>query len=99
MTLLDPSTIILMSALMGGAMSVVLFAADRSFPAEIRGLGHWAVGLLLLIAAAVLFNLRGVLPPALALLSANSMLLWGWAWLWSAPSASTTGRPAGAPSI
>jgi diguanylate cyclase (GGDEF)-like protein len=76
-TLLDPSTIILMSTLMGGAMSIVLFAADRSFPAEIRGLGHWAVGLLLLIAAAVLFNLRGVLPPALALLGANCMLLWG----------------------
>ncbi len=58
-------------------MSIVLFSAHRSFPSEIHGLDHWAVALLCMIVGAVLFNLRAVLPSALVLLGANSMLLWG----------------------
>jgi len=77
--LLDPTTIMVMSALMGGAMSVVLFAAHRSFPSEIKGLAHWAGGLLLLLVAALLFSIRDSVPlprPAL-MLPANAILLWG----------------------
>ena len=48
MGLLDPSTVIVMAAIMCGAMSIVLYSAHRSFPDEIKGLGHWAGGLLLL---------------------------------------------------
>ena len=38
--LLDPTTIVLSSTLMAAAMTIVLFSAYRSFPADIRGLGH-----------------------------------------------------------
>ncbi len=77
--LLDPATIMVMSSLMGGAMGVVLYSAHRSFPCEIKGLAHWACGLLLLLLAALLFGVRDVLPlpRPLIMLSANAMLLWG----------------------
>jgi len=60
-------------------MSAVLFAANRSFPIEIKGLGHWSAGLLMLVIAAVLFIVRsmGWMPEAIPLLSANAVLLWG----------------------
>ena len=76
--LLDPATILLMSTLMAAAMSVVLFSAHRSFPAEIRGLREWAVGSLLMVVGAVLFGLRGgALPDAVPLLFSTSALIWG----------------------
>src|SRR5471030_882413 len=80
--LLDPTTIILMATLMGGAMSIVLFSAHRSFPLEIKGLGHWAGGLVFLVAAALLYGLRrivpaGSIPDFVPMLCANCCLLWG----------------------
>lgn len=77
--LLDPTTIMVMSVLMGGAMMVVLFSAHRSFPSEIKGLAHWAGGLLLLLAGALLFCVRDLLPlpRPMLMLPANALLLWG----------------------
>ena len=78
MILLDPTTIILMSTLMAGAMSIVLYSAHLSFPSEIKGLNYWAAGLVSLACGAVLFSLKGgVLDATFALLSANSALIWG----------------------
>jgi len=76
---LDPITVIVTSVMMSGAMSAVLFAAHRSFPLEIKGLGHWAAGLSMLVVAALLFIVRsmGWMPEAIPLLSANAVLLWG----------------------
>jgi diguanylate cyclase (GGDEF)-like protein len=78
-TLLDPATIIIMSSLMAGAMSIVLFAAHRSFPSEIQGLRHWAAGLLLLVVAALCYSVRNISPlfGDVIVLAANSVLLWG----------------------
>lgn len=76
--LLDPTTIMVMSTLMGGAMSGVLYSAHRSFPSEIKGLGYWAGALGVLLVAALLFTLRMSLPmpvPAM-LLGANCTLMW-----------------------
>ena len=78
MILLDPTTIILMSTLMAGAMSVVLYSAHLSFPTEIKGLNYWAAGLISLACGAGLFSLRySPLGEPFALLSANSALIWG----------------------
>ncbi|GJJ05083.1 hypothetical protein RugamoR64_56210 [Duganella rhizosphaerae] len=78
MILLDPTTIILMSTLMAGAMSVVLYTAHLSFPTEIKGLNYWAAGLISLACGAALFSLRySALGETFALLSANSALIWG----------------------
>jgi diguanylate cyclase (GGDEF)-like protein len=75
--LLDPTTIILMSASMAAAMSVVLYSAHRSFPREITGLQHWAGALLLLVSGVVLFSLRGgVFGDVFPLLCANSLFAW-----------------------
>lgn len=75
MILLDPPTIILMSTLMAGAMSVVLYSAHLSFPKEIQGMREWALASLLLVCGSVLFSFRGgsVAPP----LAANVVLMWG----------------------
>jgi len=76
--LLDPTTIILMSTLMAGAMSVVLYSAYLSFPREIKGLDYWAAGLILLALGAVLFSLRNSSSgQTFILLCANSTLIWG----------------------
>lgn len=77
MTLLDPFTIILMSTLTATAMSVVLFSAEHSFPAEIKGLRQWALGLLGLVAAALCLTLRGTLPQIVMLLGVNFALVGG----------------------
>ncbi len=67
-----------MSTLMAGAMSVVLYSAHSSFPAEIKGLNYWAAGLISLACGALLFSLRYSLAgESVVLLGANSALVWG----------------------
>lgn len=67
----------LMTTLMCGAMSIVMFSVYRSFRREVQGLGHWAAGLLLLVCASLLFGTREVLPPALSMIAANAALVAG----------------------
>ncbi len=77
METLDPRTIMLMTTLMCGAMSIVMFSVYRSFRREVHGLGHWSAGLLLLVLASFLFNMRDSWPDAVALLGANTVLMLG----------------------
>ena len=74
---LDPRTIMLMTTLMCGAMSIVMFSVYRSFRRDVHGLGHWSAGLLLLVTASILFGTRGVFPDVVSLLGANASLLLG----------------------
>ena len=67
----------LMTTLMCGAMSIVMFSVYRSFRREVQGLGHWAAGLLLLVCASLLFGTREVLPPAWSMIAANAALVAG----------------------
>lgn len=75
MILLDPTTVIVMATLMAGAMSVVLYSAYLSFPKEIQGMREWALGLVLLVAGAIFFSLRG--NSYIPALCANAVLIWG----------------------
>lgn len=77
METLDPRTIMLMTTLMCGAMSIVMFSVYRSFRREVHGLGHWSAGLALLVCASILFSSRELLPPAVSLLGANAALICG----------------------
>ena len=77
METLDPRTIMLMTTLMCGAMTIVMFSVYRSFRREVDGLGHWAAGLLLLVCASLLFGTHGMLPDVVSLLGANASLLLG----------------------
>ncbi len=67
----------LMTTLMCGAMSIVMFSVYRSFRREVHGLGHWSAGLLLLVCASLLFGTREVLPSALCMIAANAALVAG----------------------
>jgi len=56
-------------------MSVVLFSAWRSFPAEVQGLGHWSLGLAGIVVAGSMYAARHVMPDHLGQFCANAMLL------------------------
>src|ERR1700748_2370037 len=67
---IDLRTVILMSSVMPGLMSVVLYSLRRSFPPSIRGLSCWAAGSLILSVAAVLLAMRGAIPGWLSVVVA-----------------------------
>ena len=67
----------LMTTVMCGAMSIVMFSVYRSFRREVDGLGHWSAGLLLLVCASLLFGTRNTFPGEVSLLGANASLLLG----------------------
>lgn len=66
-----------MSAVMPGLMSLVMFSLGRGFPANIRGVGHWATGSLLVSFSAVLLALRGGVPDWLSVVVGNGGLILG----------------------
>jgi diguanylate cyclase (GGDEF)-like protein len=71
---IDLRTTILLSAVSAGLMAAILYAAHRSFPPSLKGLGHWAAGLFLGFPIALLFRLRGVAPDWLTITVANAGL-------------------------
>jgi diguanylate cyclase (GGDEF)-like protein len=75
MILPDPTTILLMSTLMAGAMSVVLYSAHLNFPKEIQGLREWALALVLLVGGVLLFAVFG--KSDILLLLANIIMVCG----------------------
>ena len=77
MPLFDLRTVILMSSVMPGLMSIALFALARSFPHNIRGVRHWASGALLVSISAVLLAFRGSVPGWLSILVANCGIIFG----------------------
>jgi diguanylate cyclase (GGDEF)-like protein len=91
---LDPATILFMTMAMAAAMSVVLFSAHRSFPTEVSGLGHWAVGLAGVVLAAATFALRQRLPFQLGH-TGSGILLFGATGLWLAGTRRFYGLSAG----
>jgi hypothetical protein len=54
MSLFDPKTVILLTGVMSGLMSFVLYGLKRSYPPSIRGLGEWSTSLLV--------SSKGMLP-------------------------------------
>lgn len=75
MSVIDPRTILLLTGIMGGLMSLVLYALKRNYPASIKGLGHWSAALLVLFVGGVLVAGRGKLPNFVSV-SVSSFLLW-----------------------
>ena len=74
---LDPRTIIVLTGVMAGLMSVVLFVLRRNFPSSIKGLTEWAAAPAVIFVAALLFATRGAIPDFLSLVVANLTLLVG----------------------
>ena len=75
MSLIDPPTVILLTGIMSALMSLVLYALKRNYPPSIKGLGEWAVGLLVLFVGSLLFAGRGQLPELLSIPVSN-FLVW-----------------------
>lgn len=75
MTSIDTQTVIVLTGVMGGLMSLVLYSQKRNYPASIKGLGQWCMALLLLFVAGVLIAGRGRLPDAITI-SVSNLLLW-----------------------
>ncbi|WPC65484.1 diguanylate cyclase [Rhodoferax ferrireducens] len=75
MNAIDPRTVLLLTGIMGGLMSLVLYALKRNYPASIKGLGDWSAALLLLFAGGLLVAGRGKLPNLVSI-SVSSFLLW-----------------------
>ena len=72
---IDPRTILLLTGIMGGLMSLVLYALKRNYPVSIKGLGDWSAALLLLFMGGVLVAGRGKLPNFISV-SVSNFLLW-----------------------
>lgn len=72
----DPRTVYLLTAMIGGVMSAVLFALRRSFPPAVRGLGHWATALLVLFFGGAFASTIGLVPVFFPVLVGNG-LIWG----------------------
>ena len=72
---IDPRTILLLTGIMGGLMSLVLYALKRNYPASIKGLGDWSAALLLLFMGGMLVAGRGKLPNFISV-SVSNFLLW-----------------------
>ena len=77
MNALDPRTVILLSGIMGGLMSMVLFFMRRSYPASITGLGEWAWSLFVLFLAGVFASLRDHAPIGLTSALPNLLITSG----------------------
>ena len=75
MSAIDPRTVLLLTGIMGGLMSLVLYSLKRNYPASIEGLGDWSAALLLLFAGGLLVAGRGKLPNLVSI-SVASFLLW-----------------------
>lgn len=73
----DLRTVLLMSAVMPGLMALVIFSLGRNFPRNIRGVGYWAQGALLVSVAVTLLSLRGSIPDWLSVIGGNFCLVGG----------------------
>lgn len=72
----DLRTVIALSGVMGGLMSLVLFALRRNYPASIGGLREWASAMALVFVAGLLAALRDAVPTLVAI-NLSTALFWG----------------------
>jgi diguanylate cyclase (GGDEF)-like protein len=74
---IDPRTVIVLTGVMSGLMSLVLYSLTRNYPASIKGLREWSAGLFVLFLAGVLTAVRGQIPDLLSITLANLLLISG----------------------
>ncbi len=74
---LDLRTIVLMSGILALLLSVVMLFVQRSYPQTLHGLGHWALGPVLVAVSSFLFAARGQIPDLVSIVGANVLLLGG----------------------
>jgi diguanylate cyclase (GGDEF)-like protein len=75
--LVNPRTFLLVANLLGFFCALVLWVQQRSFPDDIKGLGEWAVAVVLIGVASGLSSMRGLLSDFLAIVVSSAVLLLG----------------------
>ena len=63
---LDPRTVLLLTGALGGFMAVVLYLLRRNYPPEIKGIGAWALSMVLSLVAGLLITATGKIPVLLS---------------------------------
>jgi diguanylate cyclase (GGDEF)-like protein len=74
---IDARTFLLVATLLGLLCALVLWVQAQSFPDDIHGLRDWALAVVLIGCASGLTSLRGLVHDGIAILLANSLLLFG----------------------
>lgn len=74
---IDPRTVIVLTGVTSGLMSLVLYSLQRNYPPSIKGLREWSGALLVLFIAGALTAVRGRIPDALSITLANLLLVIG----------------------
>lgn len=72
---LDPRTIGIINICSSGLFGIALLAVSQGYLKQIRGIYRWAIASLIHSLAWVLFALRGIVPDAISILLALSLLL------------------------
>ncbi len=75
MSLLDPRSVIVMSAFLALVTLLILISLRRSVSAQVKGLGEWIVADLGFLLAVVLLNLRGMVHPFWGVVVANTLIV------------------------
>lgn len=75
MSLLDPRSVIVMSAFLALVTMLILVSLRRSVSAQIRGLGEWITADAGFLFAVVLLNLRGTVHPFWGVVVANTLIV------------------------
>lgn len=73
-TLIDPRTVLLLTAFVSSLMALVHYGIRRSYPASVRVPREWTASMLIFIGGCFLAASAGQLPPILSIALANLML-------------------------
>lgn len=80
--MLDPRTIMFVTACMGPVLAMVLLSLRTTYPSSIRGLGWWAQGTWWIFMGVILVALRDWIPAVLSIVVGNALIIIGtWHWL------------------
>ena len=74
---IDPRTIVLLTGIMGGLMSIVLYFLRRNYPPSVKGLGEWSLSTALLFFGGVAAASRGKSPEWVSIVLANLLIFLG----------------------
>jgi diguanylate cyclase (GGDEF)-like protein len=75
MSAIDPATVITLTSIMSGLMSLVLYSLKRNYPASIKGLSEWSAALLIIFCGGLLTTGRGALPDFVSI-ACSDLLIW-----------------------
>ncbi len=77
---IDPRTVILLAGVMSGFMAIIVFALKRSYPPTIKGMGDWAMSLLMVSVGSILAFGFGTLPDGVSVILPRLLLPLGLFW-------------------